>query len=130
MPVAEEMTLDSPSTSTLDDEAFVYRPIPVLVPISLAFVFLSFLSAMLAEVLVVPVVGVLLATVAARQIDRSGGSLSGKGLARVSLGIQLAMLLGFAALHAYSFASELPPGFERVNFTADIAKKGFSSQNG
>ena len=130
MSVAEQPTLNSQTHPGIDDHDFVYRPIPVLVPISLAFVFLSLVAAMLAELLIVPAVGVVLAFLAVRQIRNSRGCLSGGWLALTSMLVQLTMLVGFAGMHAYSFATEVPPGFERVNFTADISKKGFSNENG
>jgi hypothetical protein len=130
MSVVEQEKLNSPALADFEGQDFVYRPIPVLVPISLAFIFLSLVAAMLVELLVVPAMGAVLAFLAVRQIRASRGNLSGGRLALASAVIQLTMLAGFGTLHAYSIATEVPPGFERVSFTADISKKGFSNQNG
>lgn len=130
MSVAEHATSDHADLRPLDEQQFSYKPIPVLVPISLGFVILSFLAATLAELLVVPAVGAGLALLAVRQIYLSHGTLSGIRLAQISLATQLAMFFGFAAFHMHTYATELPPGYERVNFTADISKKGFVVESG
>lgn len=113
-----------------EGQEFLYRPIPVLVPISLGFVFLSFVAAMMAELIVVPILGAGLAWIALRQIRQSQGSFGGRGLAIGSLVSQLLLAISFAAMHGYSFATEVPPGYERVNFTRDISGKGFTNEGG
>ena len=130
MSVAESRTSDSPEARTYDEQVFNYHPIPVLVPISLGFVFLSFSGLMLAELLVVPAIGAGLGFIAMRQIQASHGALSGGRLSLIAMVTQLVMLFAFAAIHAYTFATEVPPGYERVNFTADISKKGFVIEDG
>lgn len=130
MSVVEQMTLDSRSSTRFDGDEFLYRPIPSLVPVSMAFVFISLVSGIWDVLLIVPVVGSSLAFMAWRQIRRSQGTLSGGWLACASLTLQVAMFVGFAAMHAHTFATEVPPGYERINFTNDISKKGFSNQNG
>ncbi len=130
MSVVEEATLNSLSDRAYEGQEFLYRPIPLLVPISLGFVFLSLVAAVMAELLVIPVVGASLGLIAWRQIRASGGGLSGGALAMVSFCSQTVLTVSFAAMHVYSFATEVPPGFERVNFSADISKKGFSNEGG
>ena len=130
MSVAEQMTLDSHGATAFDGDEFQYRPIPSLVPVSMAFVFISLVAGIWDVLLIVPVVGASLACLAWRQIRRSQGTLSGGWLACASLTLQVALLIGFAAMHAHTFATEVPPGFERINFTGDISKKGFTNLNG
>jgi len=113
-----------------EGQEFLYRPIPVLVPISLGFVFLSFVAAMMAELIVVPLLGASLAWMALRQIRQSQGGFGGRGLALGSLYSQVILAIGFATMHGYSFATEVPPGFDRVNFTRDISDKGFTNEGG
>lgn len=130
MSVADQMALDSRDSTTFGGEEFLYRPIPSLVPVSMAFVFISLVAGMWDVLLIVPVVGTTLSFMAWRQIRRSQGMLSGGWLACASLVLQAAMSVGFAAMHAHTFATEVPPGYDRINFTSDISKKGFSNQNG
>lgn len=120
-------SLMNPST---DPQEFSYRPIPVLVPISLGLVFVSLVAALTAELLVVPLVGATLAFLAWRMVKRSDGELSGGMLALTALVLQLSMTAAFGAMHVYSYATEVPPGFERVSFASDISAKGFTSEGG
>lgn len=132
MSVAEQMSLDSRGATTFDgdEQEFLYRPIPSLVPISMAFVLISLVASIWDVLLIIPLVGATLAMLALRQIRQSNGSLSGGWLACTTLTLQVVMFVGFATLHVYCYATEVPPGFERINFTSDISKKGFSNQNG
>lgn len=126
MSIAEHVSLDTQNASLMADEQFEYRPIPTLVPVSMAFVVLSLLAAMWDVLLIIPLIGSALSFIALRQIRSSAGTLSGSVLAMSCLVVQTIMLSGFGALHVYSFATEVPPGFERVSFTNDISKKGFT----
>ena len=130
MSVAEQMALDSRDSTSFEGEEFLYRPIPSLVPVSMAFVLISLVASIWDVLLIVPFIGATLALMSLRQIRHSEGTLSGSWLACASLTLQVAMFVGFAAMHAYSYATEVPPGYERINFTSDISKKGFSNQNG
>ena len=103
---------------------FDYHPWPPLVSVSGAFVLLS-LSAFIYDVmLVVPAIGILLAFVAMWQIKSSRGVYSGLRIAATSAVLMVLLAGSAAAFHAYNFATELPPGFQRVSFTNDISAKG------
>lgn len=130
MSVAEQSSFTSTSQGMYEGQEFTYRPIPMLIPISLGFVFLSFTAALMAELLIVPIIGATLGYVALRQIRRSEGAFSGAGLAWGTIVSQLAMAVAFGGMHAYSYATEVPPGYERVSFLTDISKKGFVNEAG
>lgn len=130
MSIADQMRLESQTGSAFDGGEFVYRPIPSLVPISMAFVFISLIGAIWDVLLIIPAVGAGLGFMALRQIRQSQGTLSGSWLARASMFLQLLMIVGFGAMHAHTFATEVPEGFSRVSFTSDISKKGFTNQDG
>lgn len=130
MSVVEASRHDSVANQSYEGQEFLYRPIPMLIPISMGFVFLSLTAAMIPELLAIPVIGIVLASLALRQIRQSHGNLSGSWMAISSIAIQAIIAVSFAAMHAYSFATEVPPGFDRVNFVADIAKKGFVNDGG
>lgn len=129
MSVAENSTLDSVSDPSYLGQEFQYRPIPLLVPISLGFVFLSLTAGLMAELLVVPLVGAILAAVAYRQIRASRGGLGGGWLAFFGICSQAVLLVLFAGVHVYSYATEVPEGYQRVSFLTDISKKGFVTQD-
>ena len=130
MSIAQEAAVNSTSLGLDDGHEFLYRPIPILVPISMGFVFLSLAAGMMPELLTIPAVGAALAFLAMRQIRQSRGNMSGAGLALGCLITQVAMAISFGLIHSYSYATEVPPGFERVNFTRDISNKGFVNLGG
>lgn len=109
---------------------FVYRPVPPLVVSAAVCVLLS-VAAFVWDVLVlVPVLGAVLAAVGYWQVRRSADRFSGDKLALIS-GVLLVLLAGSAsAFHAYNFLTEIPEGFRRVSFPADISAKGFVVKNG
>lgn len=118
-----------PAQSSAEVE-FEYRPVPPLVPVSLAFAFLS-LSALLWDVLlVVPVVGLVLSLIAVWQVRRSEGQYGGLRLATVSAWANPLVAAAAIGFHTYNYATELPEGFKRVNFSMDIAAKGLVYQDG
>lgn len=130
MSAADQMTLDAPRNIAPDDQEFLYRPIPALVPVSMAFVVISLVASIWDVLLIVPLAGVIVSVIAWRQVRQSQGSLSGGRLACVTLVSQALMFVGFAAMHVHSYATEVPQGYARTNFTTDISKKGFSTENG
>lgn len=111
-------------------DEFAYRPVPPLVAVSLAFCFLSLLAMVSDLLLVVPLLGVVLSFLAYYQISRSRGNLSGGGISIFSIVVMMLMFIGFGAMHLHSYATEVPDGFERVNFTKDISQKGFETVGG
>lgn len=130
MSMVREMTTESLNSPEFAQDEFQYRPMPALVPISMAFVCLSMLAGLSDLLLIVPLVGILVAFLAYYQISHSRGELSGAPLALSSLMLMLAMFIGFSALHLHSYATEVPEGFARVNFNHDISQKGVDFSGG
>jgi hypothetical protein len=120
-------TLDRPGFGA---DEFNYRPLPVLVPVSMAFVCLSLLALLSELLLVVPLLGIVLAFIAYFQVSRSRGELSGGGLALTSLVLTLLMFTGFGTLHLIAYTTEVPEGYTKINFTTDISQKGFETAGG
>lgn len=109
---------------------FEYRPMPALVSVAGAFAFFSLTAFIMDWLLLVPVVGLLLSGTALWQIQRSRGAYGGK-LAAWMLTIVMALELGgAAALYAYSYATEVPEGFQRVSFSNDISKYELQAVDG
>ncbi len=109
---------------------FNYRPVPPLVPVSAAFLFLSPLAFVWDTMTLIPLLGGLLALVAMRQIRRARGDYSGGKLAAVCAILLFTTSVSAAAFHAYNFAAELPEGYQRVSFPNDISDKGFITEDG
>ena len=125
-------TVQEPMTSTFNAndyavDEFQYRPVPILVSVSMGFAFLSFLAALSDLLLVIPLIGMVLGFVAYYQISRSQGDFSGGAMAVTSIVLMLAMFVGFGSMHLYSYATEVPAGYTRYSFASDISKKGFQT---
>ena len=104
---------------------FAYKPLPPLAVVSLLLGICS-LSGLLSPLgLLFAVSGVALGVVAVRQIRKADGGLSGGTLALAGVSLSAMLLVGGAALHVYWYQTEVPEGFQRVNFSTDIAKKPF-----
>ena len=65
---------------------------------------------------VVPVLGIVLATVAVRDITRRPTELTGRPLALVAMALSATMLAGGLVSLWRTYVAELPPGFERLNY--------------
>lgn len=136
MSVVQDTVMDSPVHvnrpvgSDFPGDDFSYRPMPAMVPVSMAFTVLSCLALMSDILLVVPLIGIVIAFVAYFQVSRSQGNLSGGGLAIGSLVVMLLMFLGFGTMHVHAYTTEVPVGFERKNFTSDISLKGLQTVGG
>jgi hypothetical protein len=121
--------LEAPPLEPEQDE-FSYRPVPPLVPISAAMVFLSITAFMWDVFIAVPIIGTVLAVLAWRKIARSNGDYSGGTVAAALAFLLPTIAVGAAAFHVVSFLTELPPGYQRVSFATDISQKGFVVEDG
>ncbi|MEX0715114.1 MAG: DUF4190 domain-containing protein [Planctomycetaceae bacterium] len=104
---------------------FDYRPVPVLAPVSLCLGLVAAVGMLGLLGLAIPLLGTILGGVCLRQILRSNGEYGGFVPAVVGFGLSAVFLLFGTVFHAHAFATEVPEGYERVNFTQDISKKEF-----
>jgi hypothetical protein len=109
---------------------FGYRPVPVLAPVALFLGVTSVVSLFTIFAIPIALVGTLVGTVAFWQIKRANGDLGGRLIAILGLAASALFLISSSALHAYSAATEVPEGYQRLYFDRDIAKKGFVVSNG
>ena len=114
----------------LRSNEFDYRPMPVLVPISLALAVVSS-SALLGIVGVfIAILAAILSISALVVIARADGMYSGRIMAIIALVLSgLFGSLGIAS-QIYAFKTEVPEGYRRVSFARDISAKGFPIQEG
>lgn len=109
---------------------FDYKPVPVIAPVSL-FLGLAAVSGLFTLVgILVGLAGAILGGFALRAIRRSSGELGGRWIAATGFLLSAILTVGSATLHAATYATEVPEGFRRINFTHDIAKKGFKNEDG
>lgn len=77
--------------------------------------------------LAVPVVGIVLAGIALRDISRRPDVLAGRGLAKATVAFAAAMFLAGLAWQVRTYAAELPPGFTRISYALLQPESGVPS---
>jgi len=120
----------SPIHRDLPTNEFDYRPVPVAAPVALFLGISSVIGLFGVPGLPVGLVGLFVGWRAFRTIRRSSGELSGGWLAATGMALSAMFFVLGTALHSFAYATEVPEGFARVNFTRDISKKGFTVTDG
>ncbi|MEX0728959.1 MAG: DUF3299 domain-containing protein [Planctomycetaceae bacterium] len=103
-------------------EDFSYRPMTPLAPIACILGILGSIAVLGLAGLALAFAGVIVGTLALWQIQRSHGYLGGRKLTLTGLSLSLIFFLTGTALQAYAFATEVPDGNIKLNFTHDISK--------
>lgn len=116
------------ATDAVPTDDFDYRVVPLTVPISAGFVLLSVLAFVWEPLVLIPLVGVVLAGLSLRRIRRERQYFTGSVAATITLSLNLLVFTGASTLHAYSYATEVPEGFERLSFVGDISSKEVSQR--
>ncbi len=93
-----------------------YRALSGVTVASAALALLSPLAFLDWWLAVVPLFGLVLGTVAVREIARRPAELTGRSISLVANAVSAAMLMGGLGYQMYVYATELPPGFERLNY--------------
>lgn len=101
------------------DESFhPYRALSKAAVTSLVLALFSIAALLFAELLVLPLAGLALGIVALRNMRRYPDEVSGKPIALIgTVGCAL-LLVGGSALHAVTYATEVPEGYERIAFNS------------
>ncbi len=106
-------------------DSFDYKPVPVMAPIALVLGLAS-AFALLAEIgLAVCLAGIIVSILAIMSVRRGGGAYGGSGIATIGLAASAFFLVAGSATHIYAYATEVPDGYYRVNFSRDISDKQF-----
>ncbi len=106
-------------------DEFAYKPISPLAPVSLLLGICA-LSGLLSVLgLIFGLFGFALGWVCLQQIKRADGGLGGLKLARSGVFLSAILFVSGLGLHIYWYQTELPEGYQRVNFSQDISRKGF-----
>lgn len=84
---------------------------------------LGLLSFLLVGLVLLPAVGLLLGISALIAIRKYPEELLGKPLAQTGIVLSLLTLVAAPAYHAYVYATEVPPGYERVAFASLTSPK-------
>ena len=95
---------------------FSYHPIPVLAPVTLVLGLGSVVGLASLPGLAVPLAGVILGLIGRRQIVNAKGEYGGGKLTLAGLLLSAVFLLAGTGIHSYTYATEVPEGFERLSF--------------
>jgi len=109
---------------------FDYKPVPPYAPVAGVIAIVSS-TALFAEIVVLlALAGIFVGGFAMWRIRKSNGTLGGKTWARVGLFGSAFFFVASVATHAYAYATEVPEGHIRVNFSREISAKQFEYING
>ena len=126
VPTASPAKLDDRDSLPVSaDYELDYQPMPLTAPVAL-FLGISAFSALMGLFgMGLAIVGILVSLGSYVQIRAAAGRLSGTKMALAGGGLSAVFLTVGVFLMISDYKSELPPGYERVNFPKEIAEKGF-----
>jgi hypothetical protein len=107
-------TAESTAHETVAEDS--YRALSGVTVAAAALALLSPLAFLDWWLAVVPLFGLVLGGVAVREIARRPAELTGRGISLAAIAVSVVMLLSGLSYQAYVYATELPPGFERLNY--------------
>lgn len=107
--------------SSSDD--MVYQSVSRAAVGSLILAVLGLMSFLLVGLVILPAVGLLLGINAIVSIRRYPEELLGKPFAKIGIALSLLTLVTAPAYHAYVYATEVPPGYERIAFATLTSPK-------
>lgn len=120
----------APLAPPSEPRTFDYRPVPVTVPVALFFGVSGLLALLTFAGLPVALIGLVLSAWCLLKIHRSAGEYGGKWLALIALVLSAGSFVGGSVIQSVAYATEVPQGHARLNFTEDIARKGLVVENG
>lgn len=115
---------------TFETGQFDYRPVPVMAVVGCALGVLSVISLLGVTGIGIAALGLIISGISILRITLSQGALGGKRIALFGLAMSFVFLISGSATQAYFYRTEVPPGSQRVSFSADISKKGFVFEEG
>lgn len=115
----------APATNTFD-----YQPVPIMAPVSLFLGITSLFAFITVGGLPIALIGLAVSAWFLLKIIRSKGEIGGRSLALGGLGLSALSLVCGTVLQSVAYATEVPEGFTRLNFTENISAKGFVVENG
>lgn len=118
-----DSAIAAPSINSQPQE-FEYKPVPIGAPASIMLGLVSALGLLTVVGLAIALAGVALALITLLRIKKSDGVLGGKLLASLGFAFSVFFFAAGTSVHAYTYAHEVPEGYQRVNFTTDISRKG------
>lgn len=116
--------------SSLEENQFEYRPVPVHAVVAITLGILGATSLLSLTGCALALFGVLVSGFSIWRIRASGGALGGLTVAIGGLVLSVLFLVGGVIWQTYLYKTEVPEGFQRISFTNDISRKGFVVTDG
>ncbi len=95
----------------------VYKAVSRAAVSSCVLSIMGLMSFWFVPLLLLPLLGMILAVVGLRNLQRYSGELTGRTIAIVGLILSTTTLVLAPTLHAYTYATEVPEGYKRVSFS-------------
>ena len=104
-------------SSDYDSEQFEsYRALSKAAVVSAGFSIIGLLAFLFVQLLILPVLGFIFALMAFLNLRRYRNELTGKWMAVTGVVLSTVTLVFGSSIHAYIYATEVPEGYERVNW--------------
>lgn len=113
-----------------DDSEFQYKQIPVLSPVSLVLGVVSLVVFVTAFGIIIGTLGIIIGLICFLSTVRNRSEIGGFGMTVAGLVLSTFCVLYGSSKLFYDYSTEVPPGFQRISFTNDIAEKGFKYEKG
>ena len=121
---AARMPRDYPVARPASNE-FNYVPLTPLAPIACVLGLCSATGMISVILLPVAIVGAFVGLIALFKIRRLDGELCGRGLAWSGVITSVLFFVSGIGVHVHAYTTEVPEGYQRVNFPRDISDKEF-----
>ena len=104
-------------SSDYNSEHFeAYRALSKAAVVSAGLSMVGLLGFLFAQLLILPVLGFIFALIAFVNLRRYRNELTGKGMAVTGIVLSVVTVIFGSSIHAYVYATEVPDGYERVNW--------------
>lgn len=107
---------DRASSASVPGE-FDYKPVPVLAPLSLFLAVCAAAALLSPYAISIGVAAAITSVCCLLQIRRAEGAVGGRKLTLLAFVLAVVFSIGGAAKHSYVYATEVPEGHERLNFS-------------
>lgn len=109
---------------------FNYRPVSVVAVVGLVLSLISSAAIFIWLVLPLCLLAAFISTIGLISIRRSRGGYSGTPVALLGMFFGTAFFLGGVGFQVYAYQTEVPEGYQRLSFAADISEKEVVEENG
>ncbi|WP_437190798.1 hypothetical protein [Planctomicrobium sp. SH527] len=119
-----------PAREDFEVNEFNYRPVSVVAVVGLVLSLISSAAIFIWLVLPLCLLATFISTVGLISIRRSRGGYSGTPVALLGIFLGTSFFLGGVGFQVYAYQTEVPDGYQRLSFAADISEKEVIQEDG